>query len=217
MDSGDHDQVIRDFNRLYYGGPDGQPLIGTTTWMGVSAQKYPTDAWIYQEILWRTRPAVIVETGVNSGGTTLFLATVCDAMAAGEVIGVDITLERVHPRVRGHPRITLIEGSSTDPAVVSRVHDVCRGRPAMVILDSDHTREHVAAEMEAYAPLVPPGHYLVCEDTNLNGHPVYNHFGPGPWEAVQEFLRTHEGWTVDRSCERLLLTANPGGYLLRVS
>ena len=85
----------------------------------------------------------------------------------------------------------------------------------MVILDSDHSRDHVLRELELYAPLVTPGCYVVVEDTNVNGHPVVPRFGPGPMEAVQEYLATTDAFEVDRSREKLLLTFNPSGYLRR--
>ena len=212
----DVETTVRDFNRIFYDGPQAAPLFKTTSWLGVNAQKCPMDTWIYQEILWEKRPELIVETGVFAGGSTLFLASMFDLIGAGEVLAIDITLRYVDERVPRHPRIRLVEGNSIDPAIASQVRAACRGRRTMVILDSDHTRAHVAAELAIYAPLVTPGQYLIVEDTNINGHPVYESFGPGPHEAVQEFLRHHGGWTVDRSRERLLVTFNPAGYLLRV-
>lgn len=89
------------------------------------------------------------------------------------------------------------------------------GERVMVILDSDHSLTHVAGELEAFAPLVTPGCYLIVEDTNINGHPVYPEFGPGPMEAVLEFLPHHPEFVVDARCERLLMTFNPNGFLLR--
>ncbi len=86
----------------------------------------------------------------------------------------------------------------------------------MVVLDSDHSRDHVRAELEALAPLVTVGSYLVVEDTNINGHPVLPEFGPGPWEALQEFMEGNEEFEVDRGAEKFYVTMNPGGYLRRV-
>lgn len=207
--------VVREFNRIYYDGPNGASLFHTTSWLGVETLKCPLDLWIYQEIIWRTKPELIVEAGVHKGGSALYLASICNLLGRGEVVGCDITLDKVHPKVHAHPRIELIEGSSTDPAIVEKIAEKSRGRRTMVILDSDHTYSHVRNELKMYAPLVTPGCYLICEDTNINGHPVYKDFGPGPYEAVKEFLRSAEGWSVDHNCERLLVSFNPNGYLYR--
>ncbi len=194
------DKLIRDFNRLYYDGRHGEAESWERVqWLGVTTQKCPLDLWNYQDILFRTRPEVIVEAGVKSGGSTLFLAGVCDQIGHGKILGVDITLERVDAAVREHQRVELFEGSPTAEEIVTIIHERCHGRKTMVILDSDHRAEHVRKELESYAPLVSPGCYLICEDTNINGHPVYSGFGPGPFEALQEFLAENDGWTVDRS------------------
>src|SRR5690606_20342094 len=111
-------------------------------------------------------------------------------------------LAQVAQATRQHPRVTLLEGSSTSEKIVSQIRQVCQGRRTMVILDSDHSRDHVLAELAAYAPLVSPGCYLICEDTNVNGHPSFPDHGPGPYEAVEEFLKSARGWKVDRDCER---------------
>src|SRR5262245_44750490 len=133
----DVQSTVRDFNILYYHGPDGNHLFKTTTWLGVPTQKCPLDTWVYQEILHRTRPEVIVETGVNCGGSTLYLASLCDMIATGRVLAVDISLKLVPPIVHRHPRVELFEGSSTDPAIVGKIAARCRGKRTMVILDSD--------------------------------------------------------------------------------
>jgi cephalosporin hydroxylase len=86
----------------------------------------------------------------------------------------------------------------------------------MVILDSDHTRAHVRGELRGYGPLVTPGSYLIVEDTNLNGHPAYPQFGPGPMEAVKEFLASSPNFLPDPDCEKFFMTFNPPGYLRRI-
>lgn len=207
--------VTRHFNRIYYRGVDGLRLYDTIEWLGVPILKCPLDLWMYQEILYRTKPDIIVETGVHKGGSSLYLASMCDILGHGRILACDISMALVDAKVRSHPRITLLEGSSTDPLIKKQITKACAGLRTMVILDSDHTLPHVREELRLYSPLVTPGCYLICEDTNVNGHPVYPTFGPGPYEAVEEFLQSNEGWMVDSNCERLLLTFNPRGYLLR--
>jgi cephalosporin hydroxylase len=208
--------LIDDFNRLYYHGPHNSPLYMTTSWLGVPTLKCPMDLWIYQEILQATRPEVIVETGVHCGGSSLYLAGVCDLLGLGHIVACDISLAHVASAVRNHPRISLLEGNSVSNDVLSQVRRACAGRRTMVVLDSDHARDHVLRELECYGPLVTPGCYMICEDTNINGHPSLPEHGPGPYEAVQEFLSRHKGWQVDEQCERLLVTFNPSGYLLKL-
>jgi len=147
------------------------------------------------------------------GGSALYLASICDLIRHGHVVTADVTEAPNRPQ---HERITYLIGSSTSPAIVERVTAMARGKSALVILDSDHRKEHVRAELEAYAPLVGPGGYVVVEDTNVNGHPVLPDFGPGPMEAVDDFLEEHPEFTVDTSREKYLMTFNPRGYLRRV-
>jgi cephalosporin hydroxylase len=185
----------------------------STTWLGTRAKKCPFDLWVYQEIVAEQRPDLIVETGTAHGGSALFLASMCDLVGHGEVISIDVE-QRERPQ---HPRITYLHGSSTAPEIVAEVRTRAEGTSSrLVLLDSDHSREHVLQELELYAPLVPVGGYLVVEDTNVNGHPVAPRFGPGPHEAVEEFLARTDAFEVDRAREGLMLTFNPGGYLRRV-
>jgi cephalosporin hydroxylase len=202
---------VRAFHELYYDSRD--TTWKDTRWRGVRAQKCPLDLWVYQEILHEVQPDLIVETGTAEGGSALFLASILDLLGRGEVITIDLLLRSDFPR---HPRITYLNGSSTDPMIVGHVSDlVGEDDSVLVILDSDHTKDHVLAEMRAYGPLVTKGSYMIVEDTNINGHPVLPDFGPGPWEAVEEFLQGNDQFQVDRSREKLLMTFNPMGYLRR--
>ena len=116
-----------------------------------------------------------------------------------------------------HPRITYITGSSTDEFVFSSIKGLIgEAKNIMVILDSDHTKEHVLNELRMYHQFIPIGGYLVVEDTNINGHPVQANFGPGPMEALKEFLLENDLFEIDKTKERFLLTMNPCGYLRRV-
>lgn len=208
-------RVVDRFHDLYYCGlwRRDDPPWKQTFWMGVACQKCPLDLWIYQEILFETRPDLILETGSLEGGSALFLAHMCELLGRGRVVSIDIE-DRPRPR---HSRITYVAGSSADPQVIERAAAGRRpGDRVMVILDSDHSEAHVTRELRGLAPLVSVGCYLVVEDTNVNGHPTYRKFGPGPWEATQRFLAENPDFIADRTREKLLLTFNPCGYLRRV-
>lgn len=200
-----------EFHRLYYDAGLAGGTWMNTRWLGVSTQKCPLDLWIYQEILHEVGPDWIIESGTADGGSALFLASICDLLDHGRIITID-TEDRARP---SHPRIDYFTGSLTDPALVARTRERVGG-VVMVILDSDHSLRHVRAELKALAPLVTPGSYLIVEDTNLNGNPVFEDFGPGPMEAVTEFVGEHPEFVADRSREKFLLTFNPRGYLRRV-
>jgi cephalosporin hydroxylase len=210
-EAGNERAVIDAFHRLYY---DSQKTTWKQTfWLGRGVRKCPLDLWVYQEILVETVPDLIIETGTYVGGSAYYFATVCDLIGQGEIVTIDVDKHAGRPR---HRRITYIHGSAVDDDVVKRVHGRARrARSVMVVLDSDHSRDHVLRELELYAPLVTSGCYLVVEDTNVNGHPVSPAFGPGPMEAVTEFLETTDDFEVDRGREKLFLTFNPSGYLRR--
>lgn len=199
------------FHKLYY---DARERTWTNTrWLGHHVLKNPLDLWVYQEILHELRPGLIVETGTWAGGSALFLAGICDLLGHGRVVSIDINPS---PAL-SHPRITWFTGSSTDAATreaVAAFAALATG-PVLVILDSDHTRDHVLAEMRSFAPFVTPGSYLIVEDTNVNGHPVSPEHGPGPMEAVEQFLAECPDFAPDRTREKFFLTQNPGGYLRR--
>src|SRR5215203_3701979 len=209
MSTADTSLLIDQFHALYY--DRNEQTWGNTFWLGHHVLKCPLDLWTYQEILHEVQPELIIETGTYQGGSALFLASICDLLGRGEVLTIDVDRREDRPR---HPRITYLTGSSTSHAVLRQVRRRARDRShVLVILDSGHARKHVLAELRAYAPLVTPGSYLVVEDTNLNGHPVYEAFGPGPMEAVQDFLKERDDFEVDRSREKFLFTFNPGGWL----
>jgi cephalosporin hydroxylase len=212
--TGDAEQEVVDrFHELYYS--DHKRTVGNTFWFGHQASKCPLDLWVYQEILNERRPDVIVETGTYLGGSAYFLACMCDVLDQGRIITVDIRKRRPE-RLPQHPRIEYRVGSSVEPEVVEGVHrSIGADERVMVILDSNHRRDHVLAELRAYSPLVKPGDYLIVEDTNVNGHPITPDYGPGPMEAVDEFLATDDGFEIDESREKFFMTFNPRGYLRR--
>lgn len=207
-------KIVDQFHKLYYGAQAFGGTWNSTYWLGVSTQKCPLDCWIYQEIIFELKPDVIIESGTANGGSALFLASLCDLVNNGRVITIDIEDIKDRPQ---HKRIKYLLGSSTSEEIIEEVRRLIGDKDkVMVILDSDHHKEHVLNELRIYNKFVAREHYLIVEDTNINGHPVALEFGPGPMEAVEEFLRENKNFIVDKSKERLYLTFNPGGYLRKI-
>ncbi len=227
------------------------------TWLSRPIIQYPQDIVAVQELIWQVRPDLIIETGIAHGGSLIMSASLlslldyCDAVKAGEtldprtprrrVLGVDIDI-RAHNRaaIEAHPMahlIDMVQGSSIDPEIVTQVHEVAKGyERVLVCLDSNHTHEHVLAELEAYAPLTSKDSYCVAFDTVIEDLPD-DMFPNRPWgkgnnpkTAVWEYLRRlkDEGrkaadghqleFEIDKAIEnKLLITVAPDGYLKRVS
>jgi cephalosporin hydroxylase len=206
-------EIIDAFHKLYY----TRWLAGADTinlsWFGYQLLKCPLDLWIYQEILVRTAPELVIETGTFRGGSALYIASILDLLGQGEIISIDVEARQDRPR---HPRITYLLGSSVDSAIVEEVRVRADGRSTMIILDSDHHADHVYRELVTYSSMVRPGGYLIVEDTNVNGHPAFPNFGPGPMEAADRFLKEDGGFDIDLLANRFLMTLNPRGYLRRV-
>jgi len=214
-------------------------------WMGRPAIMLPNDAWAMQELVWKVKPDLIIETGIAHGGSLIFYASllsmldICEAIEADEVcdpkktkrkvLGLDIDI-RSHNReeIENHPMnnwINMIEGSSVDSSVVEKVFHFSKDyKRIMVSLDSNHTHEHVLAELEAYAPLVTKGSYCVVFDTCIEDMPAEQcserPWAPGnnPKTAVWEYLKTHSEFQIDSDIHnKLLITVAPDGYLKRIS
>ncbi len=203
--------AIEEFHKIYY-----ERLVWKNMrWLGVPIMKNPFDLMVYQEMLHEIRPDLIVECGTLNGGSAFFFASICDLIGSGRVVTVDVAPLPGRPE---HPRITYLEGSSTSPQLVDRVKGMVRpGETVLVVLDSDHKKQHVFDEMTAYGPIVSLNSYMVVEDGNVNGHPVYLDHGEGPTEAIADFMRGNSEFMVDRNREKHLFTFNPGGYLKRVA
>jgi cephalosporin hydroxylase len=200
------------------------------SWMGLPIIQMPTDIVSVQEIVWQTKPDVIIESGVARGGSVVFLASLLQLLGRGKVIGVDIDI-RAHNRenIESHPmshRICLIEGPSLDPKTIRQVEaQIPDGAKVMVILDSDHSFEHVLGELQQYSRFVTVGQYIVAADTIL-GHlsreqtPVVRskvwYQGDEPLAAVRDFLERHPEFEADPLVNgKQLLASSPGGYLVR--
>jgi cephalosporin hydroxylase len=166
--------------------------------------------------MYEVKPKLIVETGTLHGGSALWFAHMMDLLHGNtvwQVLSVDIKQELYLPR---HPHIAYLKGSSIDPTMIELIGKFAdKLQPVMVILDSDHRAEHVYKELDIYSKFVTPGSYLIVEDSDANGHPILPRHGPGPWEAVHDWLPNHPEFEIDKSREKFLLTMNPDGYLRR--
>jgi cephalosporin hydroxylase len=197
------------------------------TWLGRPIIQYPQDIVALQEIIWQVKPTTIVETGIAHGGSLVLSASLLELLGGEErrVLGIDIEI-REHNRVaiETHPlahRIAMIEGSSTDEAVISQVRDfVGDTSPVLVVLDSSHTHEHVLRELELYSPFVTLGSYLVVFDTAVELMPEDSfpdrpwRKGANPYTAVQEFLAESDRFEIDTHYDdKLLVSVAPSGYL----
>lgn len=212
--------TLSEYQNWWFGSKE---ILHSVTWMGVPARKSPLDLWIYQEILHEKKPDVIIEIGSLLGGTSLFLAHICDLMGHGQIISIDLNHQYCQV---SHPRITLVTGNSSESEVTSSVKALCEGRVTMVIHDGDHHSEQVLKDLKVYGELVTVGQYLIVEDGvvdifgNLE-HSIGTKWGQtyskgGPLEAVRQYLlETPSQFTVDETKERFLITASPRGYLLR--
>ena len=196
------------------------------SWLGIPIIQLPEDIVIVQELVWRIRPDVIIESGVAHGGALVLYASILELLGRGRVIGIDIEIRKYNRlAIESHPlsrRIRLIEGSSTDPATFEDVRrEIKPGERVMVMLDSNHARDHVRAELELYGQLVTPDSYVVVFDEVMpmvadapNGKPQWD--SDNPLEAVKDFLRDHPEFVPDRKPERLTVTYCRHGFLQRV-
>lgn len=197
------------------------------TWMGRPIIQFPQDMIAMQEIIWQTKPDLVIETGIAHGGSLVYYASLLELIGHGEVIGIDIDI-RSHNRsaIEAHPmrhRIRFVEGSSIDERIVAQVRALAAGKRVIVVLDSNHTHDHVLAELRAYAPMVCSGGYCVVMDTVIEDMPA-DFFPDRPWSvgnsprtAVEAFLKEDTRFEEDPLIPaKLLITVAPGGYLKRV-
>jgi cephalosporin hydroxylase len=200
------------------------------SWLGVPIIQEPQDIVAVQELIWKVKPDLIIETGIAHGGSLVLSASML-SLLGGErtVVGVDIDI-RKHTKemLATHPMrdmITTIESDSTKPSTVDFIREVAMAhRTIMVLLDSNHTHKHVLAELKAYAPLVSIGSYCVVFDTGIEDLPytlidLNRPWGKGnnPKTAVHEFLKDNIGFVIDKEIEeKLIITSSPDGWLKRV-
>ena len=203
-------------------------------WLGVPVIQIPQELQALQEIIWEVEPDLIIETGIAHGGSIIFSASMlaileaCDKIKWGDVIGIDIDI-RSHNKeaILAHPlsrKITMFEGSSIDKEIIQKVIRLAKKKKRILVcLDSNHTHNHVLAELMAYAPLVSVGSYCVVADTGVEDLPkgmISNRpWGKGnnPKTAVWEFLKKNKNFKIDKIIEsKVILTGSPDGYLKRI-
>ncbi|MGD9731203.1 MAG: cephalosporin hydroxylase family protein [Desulfamplus sp.] len=202
-------------------------------WLGLPIIQIPQDIQALQEIIWEVKPDLIIETGVAWGGSLIFSASmlaileVCGVIEKGEVIGIDIDV-RPHNKksIASHPlskKLTIFEGSSIDENIIGRVKERAKNKRVMVCLDSNHTHDHVLAELKAYANLVSVGSYCMVGDTGVEDLPEGTTNdrpwgkGDNPKTAVREFLKQNDNFIIDKTIDsKLIITGSPDGYLKRI-
>lgn len=238
------DQDLQALSRIWVREITPHKWAYNFTWLGRPAIQFPNDAWAMQELVWQIKPDLIIETGIAHGGSLIFSASMlaqldmCDAIETGEmlnpkisnrkVLGIDIDI-RDHNRaaIEAHPmasRIQMIQGSSVAQDVIEQVHAIAANYSRILVcLDSNHTHEHVLAELNAYAPLISKDSYCVVFDTIVEDMPAEmfpdRSWGPGdnPKTAVWEYLKSHPEFEIDKSIQnKLLITVAPDGYLRRI-
>jgi cephalosporin hydroxylase len=206
-------------------------------WLGRPLIQYPTDLVGMQEVFFKTKPDLVIETGIAHGGSLIFSASmmalmdICDGVSemesARHVIGVDIDIKPHNRRaIEEHPlfsRITLLEGSSVDQSLFSELSDIAKNyKRIMVILDSNHTHDHVLEELRMYSELVSVGNYCIVMDTVIETSPIAAladrpwTVGNNPMTAVKQFLAEGSNFAVDKEIEyKLSVTVAPNGWLRR--
>lgn len=202
-------------------------LMYEPTWLGIPIIQYSSDVVMMQELLWKVRPDVIIETGVAHGGTAILYASILELIGKGQVVGIDIEIRQYNKiAIQGHPlskRIQLIEGSSVSDEVLQQVERLVEGKQTvMVTFDSNHSYEHVKREIELYSKFVTPDSYMVVMDGAQaqvwdlpNGKAEWK--TDNPLKAIEEFISENEDkWQEDPYYNRLKITSNPRGFLKRL-
>ena len=205
--------VIKRFTEIYF-----RSAKNSATWTGVPSWQVPLDNWVMQEMIWEVKPDFVIETGTFKGGTALFYAGVLDQISpTAKVITVDIEsqISEAAQRPLFKERVEFIQGDSVSPRVIKMIAEKVKGQKSLVLLDSLHTKEHVLKELKLYSQFVSVGSYIVIHDTTF-GNEAWPTYGPGPMEAVKDFLKQNPNFTVDHSREKFLLTFSPSGFLKRI-
>lgn len=221
------DNNLKNLARDFYNESAKHKYTYHFSWMGRPIIQLPQDMMAMQEIIWQVKPDLVIECGIAHGGSILYYASLLELQGHGEVLGIDRDI-RPHNReaIESHPmfkRVSMIEGSSLDPAVAEQVRAAAAGKKVILVLDSNHTHEHVLEELRLYAPLVSVDSYCVVMDTVVEDMPADafpdRPWGPGdnPKTAVWAYLEENRDFEIDYQTQnKLLITVAPDGYLRRI-
>lgn len=208
--------ICDDYHKWFY----NNQVWTRTTYRGVGCLKSPSDMWNYQEIICGLKPSLIVEFGTFNGASALFFSDILKAEnPESKVFSVDVVHDRIPESIKKNQHIEFMKSSSADPSVGKRIVELRKKYKGAVfaILDSRHTRDHVYAEMIMLREILKKGDYMIVEDSNINGHPVAPGYGPGPMEAILDYLKNFpEDYTPDVEREKKFgFTFAPKGFLKR--
>ena len=194
-------------------------------WLGRPIIQLPQDMIAVQELIWETKPDLIIESGIARGGSLIFYASILELLGHGRIIGIDIDIRKHNKKeIKSHKlfkRISMLEGSSTDNKIFQKVKNIAKNKKKiMVLLDSNHSEEHVTMELKKYSEFVKKGNYLIVFDTMMEDMDKH-HFNNRPWDhgnnprtAVWNFLKENKRFKIDKNIqEKLLITSCPDGYL----
>jgi len=195
-------------------------------WLGIPVIQTPEDLILMQELIFKVKPDVIVETGIAHGGSLIYYASLLELLDKGKVIGVDIEIRDHNKKaIESHPlfnRIEMIQGSSTSMETINEIKKrISKNSKVLVCLDSDHTKNHVLKELELYQELVSTGSYMVVFDTNTSklaelGACDKKYINNSPKEAIDDFLRQTNDFEIDKHYNKLYISYSPNGYLRRI-
>ena len=188
-------------------------IMNSTSYFGVKTLKNPMDFWVYQEIIYQQQPDVIIEIGNRWGGSTLALAHFLDSIGNGRVLGIDIDQSIVHEKTKTHKRITLIESDAIN-AFKKVKPMIGNNEKVLIIEDSSHTYENTLKVLELYSCFIQKGEYFIVEDSICH-HGIDVGPSPGPFEAIEDFIKDNDSFIIDREKESFLITWNPKGFLLK--
>ena len=201
-------------------------LMYEPKWLGIPIIQFPEDILVMQELIWKIKPDIIIETGIAHGGTAVFYASMLELLGKGKVIGIDIDIRKHNEvAIKNHfmaKRIDMIQGSSIDPEVLKKVRGkIKKTDKVLVTLDSNHSYDHVTQELKLYAPLVSQDSYLVAMDGAQEwmwdipaGKKEWKM--DNPLRAIKDFVKDHPEWEADPYYTRLMITSSPSGFLHRV-